>query len=247
VSVIVTGTATAGATTLITSKQIKDHTIQVSDFSPSALRLLKGQRGPQGPAGPKGDTGAAGPAGPKGNTGAKGEQGARGATGAAGPKGAQGPAGQAGPQGAKGDKGDTGERGPEGPQGPAGPQGSGATQVQVDALTIKPAFTYHGWGTIPLQQGPTLTMAVPAPAEYLITARVHVTSPVNAEIFCGLEKDNDGGGTHILAGELTANAPTVVSGELRVNSSREVRLFCGATRDVDLNISKIELFAKRVA
>jgi hypothetical protein len=81
VSAIVAGTASAGVTTLITSKQIKDGTIQLRDLSPSATQQLHGQAGQQGAAGPKGDTGATGPQGPKGDTGA---------TGAAGPPGPKG-------------------------------------------------------------------------------------------------------------------------------------------------------------
>jgi hypothetical protein len=53
-----TGSAVAGS--LITSKQIKDGTIQVKDISKSARKSLKGSRGatgPQGPQGPKGDPG----------------------------------------------------------------------------------------------------------------------------------------------------------------------------------------------
>jgi hypothetical protein len=81
VSAIVAGTASAGVTTLITSKQIKDGTIQLRDLSPSATQQLHGRAGQEGAAGPKGDTGATGPQGPKGDTGA---------TGAAGPPGPKG-------------------------------------------------------------------------------------------------------------------------------------------------------------
>jgi Collagen triple helix repeat (20 copies) len=81
VSAIVAGGASAGVTTLITSKQIKDGTIQPRDLSLSALQQLHGHAGPQGPAGPKGDTGVQGPQGPKGDTGAAG------APGMPGPKG----------------------------------------------------------------------------------------------------------------------------------------------------------------
>jgi hypothetical protein len=90
VSVILTASATAGVTTFVTSRQIKDHTIQLRDLSPSAVRALQGQIGTQGPAGVKGDTGAAG---------------------------APGPQGLSGPQGPKGDPGDVGPRGPKGDPG----------------------------------------------------------------------------------------------------------------------------------
>jgi hypothetical protein len=75
----------AVAASLITSKQIKDGTIQTTDISKRALKALKGKTG------------------------------AKGATGAAGPAGPAGPAGAAGAQGAKGDKGDKGDQGDPGP------------------------------------------------------------------------------------------------------------------------------------
>jgi hypothetical protein len=68
-------TGTAVAKTLITSSDIKDHTIQTVDISARAAADLRGQQGPAGPAGTTGATGA---------------------TGATGSTGAQGPAGPAG-------------------------------------------------------------------------------------------------------------------------------------------------------
>ena len=62
------GTGTA-ATLLVTSKQIKDRTIQLRDLSPQAVRALRGARGPQGVAGAEGPPGPAGPQGPQGNQG----------------------------------------------------------------------------------------------------------------------------------------------------------------------------------
>lgn len=68
--VALAGTATA-ATVLITSKDIKDRTIQLVDVSDRARKALEGQRGaegargaagPQGPVGPQGPAGAAGDA-----------------------------------------------------------------------------------------------------------------------------------------------------------------------------------------
>jgi hypothetical protein len=66
VSAIVAGAASAGVTTLITSKQIKDGTIQLRDIAPAARAALHGAQGPPGPAGltgPRGFTGLQGPAG----------------------------------------------------------------------------------------------------------------------------------------------------------------------------------------
>jgi Collagen triple helix repeat (20 copies) len=81
VSVVISGTASAGVTTLITSRQIKDHTIQLRDISPSALGQMQGQTGAQGVPGSKGDTGAPG---------------AQGLSGPQGPAGPQGPQGEPG-------------------------------------------------------------------------------------------------------------------------------------------------------
>lgn len=62
------GTATA-AGLLITSRQIKDRTIQVVDISPRAVATLRGKEGPPGPQGPQGPQGNAGPAGAQGPAG----------------------------------------------------------------------------------------------------------------------------------------------------------------------------------
>jgi hypothetical protein len=78
---------------VVSSKQIKNGAISLSDLSRHAHKALRGHQGP------KGDMGAAGPAGRNGLT---------------GPQGLQGPAGAVGA---------TGATGPAGPQGPAGPSG----------------------------------------------------------------------------------------------------------------------------
>jgi hypothetical protein len=78
----------AVAASLITSKQIKDGTIQTKDLSKKALTALKTSRG--GPAGATGQQGAQGSPGPEGPQGEKGDKGDKGEPGA---KGEQGPAG----------------------------------------------------------------------------------------------------------------------------------------------------------
>jgi len=75
----------ATAAFVVTSKNIKDGTIQTVDISAKAKRALEGNRGPRGVAGLRGPQGLAGAAGP------------------------QGSAGPQGPQGEKGDKGDKGD------------------------------------------------------------------------------------------------------------------------------------------
>jgi Collagen triple helix repeat (20 copies) len=76
-ALVVAMSGSAVAASLITSKQIKDGTIQTKDISKKARAQLAakpaaGAAGPQGPQGPKGDSG---PQGDKGDTGAQGEKG----------------------------------------------------------------------------------------------------------------------------------------------------------------------------
>jgi hypothetical protein len=73
IALIVAMSGSAVAATLITSKQIKDGTIQTKDLSAKArksLRSASGSPGPQGPRGAEGPQGPAGPQGPKGDPGA---------------------------------------------------------------------------------------------------------------------------------------------------------------------------------
>lgn len=69
-AVVIASAGTAVAATVITSKQIKNGTIQLVDLSKQTRDALQGGRGPQGPVGPSG-----------GGAGAKGEPGAAGANG----------------------------------------------------------------------------------------------------------------------------------------------------------------------
>jgi hypothetical protein len=73
-ALVIAMSGSALAASLITSKQIKDGTIQVKDISKTARAQLA-VPGPQGPAGPAGAAGATGAQGDKGETGARGEQG----------------------------------------------------------------------------------------------------------------------------------------------------------------------------
>ena len=60
------GAGSYAAGSLVTSKQIKNGTIQVKDLNAKTVTTLKGQTGPGGPAGAAGPAGATGPAGPRG-------------------------------------------------------------------------------------------------------------------------------------------------------------------------------------
>jgi hypothetical protein len=84
-ALVMATTGSAVAASLITSKQIKNGTIQTTDISKKAQTALKGNRGAtgaQGALGPQGTKGDTGPAGAKGDKGDKGDTGP--ATGAAG-------------------------------------------------------------------------------------------------------------------------------------------------------------------
>lgn len=61
-AVVAAGSATATAI-VVTSKNIKDGTIQTVDISAKAKRALKGNRGPEGPMGPDGPPGPSGASG----------------------------------------------------------------------------------------------------------------------------------------------------------------------------------------
>ena len=90
VAAVVAAASGTAATIVVTSKNIKNGTIQTVDISAKAKRALRGNRGPRGLQGPAGVPGPQGPTGPTG---------------------VPGPAGQAGP---------AGPEGPEGPEGPPG-------------------------------------------------------------------------------------------------------------------------------
>jgi hypothetical protein len=78
VAVAAASTGSAVAAGQITSKQIKNGTIELKDISKSTRAAFKGRSGPQGPMGPvgaKGDSGPSGPTGPRGTTGPAGPAG----------------------------------------------------------------------------------------------------------------------------------------------------------------------------
>jgi Collagen triple helix repeat (20 copies) len=79
VAAVVAAASGTAATIVVTSKNIKNGTIQTVDISAKAKRALKGNRGPRGFAGRPGPTGPVGPTGPAG---AQGPQGPTGFVGA---------------------------------------------------------------------------------------------------------------------------------------------------------------------
>jgi hypothetical protein len=80
-ALVMATTGSAVAATLITSKQIKNGTIQTADISKKAQKTLKGKTGARGPSGAAGAAGATGAKGDAGATGAKGDTGAQGERG----------------------------------------------------------------------------------------------------------------------------------------------------------------------
>lgn len=79
-AVVIASSGSAVAASMITTKQIKNGTIQLVDLNKATRDALRRERGPQGPVGPSGAAGAAG---------------ATGAPGLAGPGGAAGAPGSA--------------------------------------------------------------------------------------------------------------------------------------------------------
>jgi hypothetical protein len=66
VAAVVAAASSTAATIVVTSKQIKDGSIQAVDLSAKAKKALKGARGAPGPAGARGAQGPAGVQGPQG-------------------------------------------------------------------------------------------------------------------------------------------------------------------------------------
>jgi hypothetical protein len=78
VAAVVAATSGTAATIIVTSKNIKNGTIQTVDISAKAKAALKGNGGPRGFPGATGPVGPTGPQGQKGDPGAPGTQGPRG-------------------------------------------------------------------------------------------------------------------------------------------------------------------------
>jgi hypothetical protein len=173
-SVVAAASGTA-ATLVVTSKNIKNGTIQTVDISAKAKLALKGNRGargPQGLVGAVGDKGPTGPGGPPGPQGQPGPQGLAGAPGMEGPPGSQGPKGDKGDQGDPGPEGATGSAGPAGPTGltgPPGPQGdTGPSGPQGEAGPSGPQGETGPTGP----QGPEGTSGLPPVDRFTATQLV---------------------------------------------------------------------------
>jgi hypothetical protein len=84
VTAIIVGVASAGAASLVTSKQIKDGTIRNRDIHKRTISLSRLTAGVQGAIKNGGKSGATGPQGAKGDAGAKGDTGPKGDKGDSG-------------------------------------------------------------------------------------------------------------------------------------------------------------------
>jgi hypothetical protein len=80
VAAVVAAASGAAATLVVTSKNIKNGTIQIVDISTRAKAALRGQRGPRGYAGVEGVEGRPGPQGPQGQRGPAGPPGVDGSS-----------------------------------------------------------------------------------------------------------------------------------------------------------------------
>ena len=136
--------AASGASSMITSANIKNGTIQTVDLSGKAKRALRGNRGLHGRAGNAGPAGPQGPPGP------------------IGPQGDPGPAGPQGPSGPPGPAGPEGSAGPKGPPGPAGP-----SDAFVMRQAIETPVTVGASGGTSVLPNP---FALP-PGAYVLTAK----------------------------------------------------------------------------
>jgi Collagen triple helix repeat (20 copies) len=92
VAAVVAAASGTAATIIVTSKNIKNGTIQTVDISAKAKQALKGNRGPRGASGPAGAMGVQGPQGPQGLQGPQGSAGITQVIGVDGTVGAQCPA-----------------------------------------------------------------------------------------------------------------------------------------------------------
>lgn len=103
--------------------------------------------------------------------------------GTPGPRGPRGPRGLRGPAGQRGPAGPTGQTGPAGETGPAGPSEAVATFKNGPISVASQKFT------------PVLSLAVPTPGSYVITAKGFVNDPNKGSgvTNCVLDADGDFG------------------------------------------------------
>jgi hypothetical protein len=144
VAVVLTVTGTAAASSLITSSNIKDGTIQARDIKKGTITRSRLASSVQAalakatsPVSVQGSAPQPGQAGPAGLQGAKGDTGAQGLKGDTGAQGLKGEKGDAGSQGLKGDKGDAGSPGLKGDKGDAGSQGDKGEKGDTGAQGLK--------------------------------------------------------------------------------------------------------------
>ena len=146
---------------VVTSRHLRNGTIQIQDLSPSAVATLR----TRGTAGPAGGDGATGAAGTNGTNGINGSAGPSGTSGAAGTAGTNGPNGANGPAGLNGTNGTNGTNGLDGTNGTNGTNG-----------TIAPLSATAGLVAIPTSASSTVVVTLPVPAgHYVVLAKTQLS------------------------------------------------------------------------
>ena len=168
-AVAATGLVKAGdiAPGAVTSKSIKNGTIELTDLSATTRGSLAGA---PGSTGAKGDAGSTGSAGAKGETGSAGVSGSNGANGPNGANGTNGIDGLPGAKGAEGPKGAEGGKGAEGLKGAEGPKGAPGTNGTVTPLSAKAGLT-----ALPTGVPSTIVVELAVPAgSYVVMAKTQL-------------------------------------------------------------------------
>jgi Collagen triple helix repeat (20 copies) len=165
----------------------------------------------------------------------------KGTPGPRGPRGPQGPRGLRGlrgPAGAQGEQGPAGQTGPAGPAGPAGPSEAVATYNDGPIAVSSP------------QLNPVLTLQVPTPGSYVVTAKGFVTDPNKASKITTCVLDAEGDRDVIQARSLGPDiAQTVANFSLEVvhtsSTAMTVTLNCG-TNGAPVEVDFLKIVAIRV-
>lgn len=171
-AVAATGLIHAGdiAPKAVTSKAIKDGTVQPRDLSMRTRALLAGGKnaganGAEGAKGTNGTNGANGANGPNGTNGAEGAKGTNGTDGTNGANGANGPNGANGTNGIDGADGTDGVNGTNGTNGTNGANG-----------TITPLSAKQGLTALPTGSPPTTVVELTVPAgNYVVFAKTQLS------------------------------------------------------------------------
>lgn len=179
-AVAATGLIHAGdiASQAVTSRAIKDRTVQPRDLSMRTRALLAGGKvGANGAEGAKGTNGTNGANGANGPNGTNGAEGAKGTNGTDGTNGANGANGANGPNGANGTNGIDGADGTDGTDGLDGVNGTNGTNGTNGANgTITPLSAKQGLTALPTGSPSTTVVELTVPAgNYVVFAKTQLS------------------------------------------------------------------------